>query len=83
MRRGAESITRDSSPRPSGAVPLSQPFLLLRSPRRSRVRRVRQRELQKAFRNVSAVMDCVGCEKCKLWGKLQVLGLGTALKVRH
>ena len=27
-------------------------------------------------------MDCVGCDKCKLWGKLQVTGLGTALKVR-
>ncbi|XP_062014511.1 endoplasmic reticulum oxidoreductin-1-like [Rosa rugosa] len=26
-------------------------------------------------------MDCVGCEKCWLWGKLQVLGLGTALKI--
>jgi ERO1-like protein alpha len=26
-------------------------------------------------------MDCVGCEKCRLWGKLQFLGLGTALKV--
>ena len=26
-------------------------------------------------------MDCVGCEKCRLWGKLQTLGLGTALKI--
>ncbi|KAI4343088.1 hypothetical protein MLD38_027631 [Melastoma candidum] len=26
-------------------------------------------------------MDCVGCEKCRLWGKLQVLGLATALKI--
>lgn len=26
-------------------------------------------------------MDCVGCEKCRLWGKLQVQGLGTALKI--
>ena len=26
-------------------------------------------------------MDCVGCEKCKLWGKLQVQGIGTALKI--
>lgn len=38
-------------------------------------------EIQKHFRNISAVMDCVGCEKCRLWGKLQVLGLGTALKI--
>lgn len=29
----------------------------------------------------SAMMDCVGCEKCRLWGKLQVLGLGTAMKI--
>ena len=43
----------------------------------------RQREeLRAHFRNVSAVMDCVGCEKCRLWGKLQTLGLGTALKAR-
>ena len=33
------------------------------------------------FRNVSTIMDCVTCEKCRLWGKLQVLGLGTALKI--
>lgn len=33
------------------------------------------------FRNVSRLMDCVGCDKCRLWGKLQVNGYGTALKV--
>ncbi|XP_077249558.1 endoplasmic reticulum oxidoreductin-1-like [Tasmannia lanceolata] len=38
-------------------------------------------QVQKQFRNISALMDCVGCEKCRLWGKLQVLGLGTALKI--
>ncbi|KAK9936821.1 hypothetical protein M0R45_013644 [Rubus argutus] len=38
-------------------------------------------KIQKQFRNISALMDCVGCEKCRLWGKLQVLGLGTALKI--
>ena len=26
-------------------------------------------------------MDCVGCDKCRLWGKLQTSGYGTALKV--
>lgn len=26
-------------------------------------------------------MDCVGCDKCRLWGKLQVQGMGTALKI--
>jgi len=40
-----------------------------------------RRELQSSFRNISRIMDCVGCEKCKMWGKLQTLGLGTALKI--
>ncbi|GAB4829761.1 Endoplasmic reticulum oxidoreductin-1 [Ancistrocladus abbreviatus] len=40
-----------------------------------------KQQIQKQFRNISALMDCVGCEKCRLWGKLQVLGLGTALKI--
>ncbi|XP_051134844.1 endoplasmic reticulum oxidoreductin-1-like [Andrographis paniculata] len=39
------------------------------------------KQTQRQFRNISALMDCVGCEKCRLWGKLQVLGLGTALKI--
>lgn len=26
-------------------------------------------------------MDCVGCDKCRLWGKMQITGLGTALKL--
>ncbi len=29
-------------------------------------------EFRDHFRNVSRIMDCVGCDKCKLWGKLQV-----------
>ncbi|KAF3441139.1 hypothetical protein FNV43_RR15050 [Rhamnella rubrinervis] len=40
-----------------------------------------KQQIQRQFRNISALMDCVGCEKCRLWGKLQVLGLGTALKI--
>ncbi|KAG5545915.1 hypothetical protein RHGRI_018170 [Rhododendron griersonianum] len=40
-----------------------------------------KQQIQKQFKNISALMDCVGCEKCRLWGKLQVLGLGTALKI--
>ncbi|KAL3502977.1 hypothetical protein ACH5RR_037426 [Cinchona calisaya] len=40
-----------------------------------------KQQIQKQFRNISALMDCIGCEKCRLWGKLQVLGLGTALKI--
>lgn len=38
-------------------------------------------EFKSHFRNVSRIMDCVGCDKCRLWGKLQVTGLGTALKL--
>jgi hypothetical protein len=33
------------------------------------------------LQNVSRVLDCVSCEKCKLHGKLSLLGLGTALKI--
>ncbi|GAB0094785.1 Ero1-like protein [Sergentomyia squamirostris] len=38
-------------------------------------------EFKEKFRNISKIMDCVGCDKCRLWGKLQVQGLGTALKI--
>ncbi|GAA97420.1 uncharacterized protein L969DRAFT_87363 [Mixia osmundae IAM 14324] len=38
-------------------------------------------EFKTHFRNVSRIMDCVGCDKCRLWGKLQVTGLATALKL--
>lgn len=38
-------------------------------------------EFRLHFRNVSTIMDCVGCDKCRLWGKLQIQGLGTALKI--
>ena len=38
-------------------------------------------DFRNRFRNVSALMDCVGCDKCRLWGKLQTVGYGTALKV--
>ncbi|GAA5944516.1 hypothetical protein JCM1841_006465 [Sporobolomyces salmonicolor] len=38
-------------------------------------------EFKEHFRNVSRIMDCVGCDKCRLWGKMQITGLGTALKL--
>lgn len=38
-------------------------------------------EFKMHFRNVSRIMDCVGCDKCRLWGKLQIMGLGTGLKL--
>ncbi|XP_074765056.1 ERO1-like protein alpha isoform X13 [Athene noctua] len=38
-------------------------------------------EFRLHFKNISKIMDCVGCFKCRLWGKLQTQGLGTALKI--
>jgi ERO1-like protein alpha len=38
-------------------------------------------QLQTHFQNITSIMDCVGCEKCKLWGKLQFLGVATSLKI--
>eukprot|EP00698_Gefionella_okellyi_P018354 TRINITY_DN5494_c0_g1_i1.p1 TRINITY_DN5494_c0_g1~~TRINITY_DN5494_c0_g1_i1.p1 ORF type:complete len:437 (+),score=66.33 TRINITY_DN5494_c0_g1_i1:36-1346(+) len=36
---------------------------------------------RRRFVNISRIMDCVGCERCQLWGKVQTLGVGTALKL--
>jgi len=38
-------------------------------------------QMRSHFRNISAIMDCVACEKCKMWAKLELLGLATALKI--
>lgn len=39
-------------------------------------------ELASHFRNITtSIMDCVACDKCKLWGKVQLRGLGTAFKI--
>ncbi|KAL7060432.1 hypothetical protein AAHC03_09894 [Spirometra sp. Aus1] len=38
-------------------------------------------EFRQHFYNISRIMDCVGCDKCKLWGKIQTQGMGTALKI--
>ncbi|KAK9481268.1 endoplasmic reticulum Oxidoreductin 1-domain-containing protein [Lipomyces japonicus] len=38
-------------------------------------------EFRTRFVNVSRIMDCTGCDKCRLWGKLQVTGYATALKI--
>ncbi|KAL7748973.1 endoplasmic oxidoreductin-1 [Sorochytrium milnesiophthora] len=40
-----------------------------------------RREIQERFTNISRIMDCVSCQKCRLWGKAQITGIGTALKV--
>lgn len=38
-------------------------------------------EFRSRFKNVSSIMDCVGCDRCRMWGKLQTTGYGTALKI--
>lgn len=38
-------------------------------------------EFRSRFKNVSAIMDCVGCDRCRMWGKLQTIGYGTSLKI--
>ena len=38
-------------------------------------------ELQKRFKHLLQIMECVGCDRCRLWGTLQTIGIGTALKV--
>jgi len=43
--------------------------------------RTKRTELQKRFQHLQKIMQCVGCDRCKLWGTLQTLGIGTALKV--
>ncbi|CCW64635.1 unnamed protein product [Phytomonas sp. EM1] len=31
--------------------------------------------------NISNIMDCVPCEKCRVWGKLAIKGLATATEI--
>lgn len=38
-------------------------------------------QIKMRFRNISDIIDCVGCQKCKLHGKLQIYGLATMLKI--
>ncbi|KAK6342775.1 endoplasmic oxidoreductin-1 [Orbilia javanica] len=42
---------------------------------------VLKEDFRTRFRNVSRLMDCVGCDKCRLWGKIQTSGYGTAMKI--
>lgn len=44
-------------------------------------KRALEEQFRARFQNVSRIMDCVTCEKCRLWGKLQIMGLGTAIKI--
>lgn len=38
---------------------------------------------ESVFDKCFSIMNCVGCEKCKLWGKIQIRGLLTASKIEH
>jgi ERO1-like protein alpha len=40
-----------------------------------------KQQVKEQFYNISQIMNCVECEKCKTYGKMQVQGLGTALKL--
>lgn len=40
-----------------------------------------RQELLRRFRHLQQIMQCVGCDRCKLWGTLQTLGVGTALRI--
>ncbi len=45
---------------------------------------LKTRSLESDFLNISRVMDCVECDKCKLWGKLQASNiLSNLLSVGH
>eukprot|EP00656_Telonema_subtile_P041138 TRINITY_DN46258_c0_g1_i1.p1 TRINITY_DN46258_c0_g1~~TRINITY_DN46258_c0_g1_i1.p1 ORF type:complete len:133 (-),score=19.26 TRINITY_DN46258_c0_g1_i1:73-471(-) len=37
--------------------------------------------MKRMMSNITTLMDCLTCEKCRLWGKLQTHGVTTALKV--
>ncbi|KAG8745215.1 hypothetical protein FRC10_008527 [Ceratobasidium sp. 414] len=43
--------------------------------------KILREEFKDRFRNVTRVMDCIGCSKCRLWGKIQTTGVATALKI--
>ena len=40
-----------------------------------------KKEFKLVFQNISRLLDCVSCQKCRLHGKMQLLGLGTSLQV--
>ena len=44
-------------------------------------KKILREEFRLRFRNVTRIMNCVTCEKCRVWGKLQILGIGTAIKL--
>ncbi len=39
------------------------------------------KQFQRFIHNISRIMNCVDCEKCRVFGKMQTYGIGTALKI--
>jgi hypothetical protein len=40
-----------------------------------------KKQFKSVFHNVSTVIDCVACQKCRLHAKVTMLGFGAALKM--
>lgn len=38
-------------------------------------------DFRRRFKNVTKIMDCVHCDRCKMWGKVQTTGYATSLKI--
>ena len=38
-------------------------------------------QMKRMMRNITTLMDCLTCEKCRVWGKVQTMGLRTAFRV--
>ncbi|RNF03774.1 putative endoplasmic reticulum oxidoreductin [Trypanosoma rangeli] len=38
-------------------------------------------QMKQMMYNITTLMDCVTCEKCRVWGKLQTMGIATALRI--
>ncbi|CCF60823.1 hypothetical protein KAFR_0L02120 [Kazachstania africana CBS 2517] len=38
-------------------------------------------DFRNRFKNVTKIIDCIQCEKCKLWAKVQTTGYATSLKL--
>lgn len=38
-------------------------------------------EFRTRFKNVTRLMDCVHCDRCRMWGKVQTKGYATSLKI--
>lgn len=77
LDRTTKSLTLQLSRTASITPPVFDESLMFLDPSTPQLKE----DFRNRFRNVSRIMDCVGCDKCRLWGKVQTQGYGTALKV--